>query len=51
MFTIPQGGWDNDPIDNTRLPDDFIIDYVRVWQRKDLASDMDGKEPALQAKP
>lgn len=32
MFTLPQGGWDNDPIDDSRLPDDFIIDYVRVWQ-------------------
>jgi beta-glucanase (GH16 family) len=44
MFTLPQGGWDNNPIDDSKLPDDFIIDYVRVWQRKDLASAADGKE-------
>lgn len=47
MFTLPQGGWDNNPIDDKLLPDDFIIDYVRVWQRKDLASPTDGKMPAL----
>ena len=46
MFTLPQGGWDNNPIDNSKLPNDFIIDYVRVWQRKDLASPSDGKEQA-----
>lgn len=28
-----------------RRPDDFVIDYVRVWQRKDLASDVEGKKP------
>ena len=38
MFTLPQGGWDNSPLDDTRLPDEFVIDYVRVWQRKGLAS-------------
>ena len=37
MFTLPMGGWDNSPLDDARLPDDFVIDYVRVWQRKDLA--------------
>jgi beta-glucanase (GH16 family) len=47
MFTLPQGGWDNNAIEDKKLPDDFIIDYVRVWQRKDLASDVDGpKAPA-----
>lgn len=44
MFTLPQGGWDNSPIDDARLPADFVIDYVRVWQRKDLASAVDGKK-------
>ena len=48
MFTLPMGGWDNSPLDDAKLPDDFIIDYVRVWQRKDLASDADGKKPPLQ---
>ena len=33
------GGWDNSPLDDTQLPADFTIDYVRVWQRKDLARD------------
>ena len=45
MFTLPIGGWDNSPLDDARLPDEFLIDYVRVWQRKDLASDIDGKKP------
>lgn len=36
MFTLPAGGWDNDWLDDAKLPDDFIIDYVRVWQRTDL---------------
>jgi len=36
MFTLPQGGWDNNAIDDSKLPADFVIDYVRVWQRKDL---------------
>ena len=37
------GGWDNSPLDDALLPADFIIDYVRIWQRKDLASEVDGK--------
>ena len=47
MFTLPMGGWDNNALDIKQLPDDFIIDYVRVWQRKDLASATDGKMPAI----
>jgi len=43
MFTLPMGGWDNDDLDDAKLPDEFQIDYVRVWQRKDLAAD---KAPA-----
>lgn len=38
MFTLPMGGWDNDSLDDSRLPADFVIDYVRVWQRKDLST-------------
>ena len=45
MFTLPTGGWDNNPLEDARLPDDFVIDYVRVWQRKDLASAADGPQP------
>jgi len=46
MFTLPMGGWDNSPLEDAKLPDDFIIDYVRVWQRKDLSSPTDGKLPS-----
>ena len=35
MFTLPCGGWDNSPLDDAKLPDDFIIDYVRVWQKSE----------------
>jgi len=45
MFTLPMGGWDNSSLDDARLPDDFVIDYVRVWQRRDLAPDAEGKKP------
>ncbi len=46
LFTLPQGGWDNSAVDDAKLPDDFTIDYVRIWQRKDLASPADGpKKP------
>ncbi|MEO1616240.1 MAG: glycoside hydrolase family 16 protein [Planctomycetota bacterium] len=38
MFTHVSGGWDNDPLDHDQLPDDFVIDYVRVWQRNDLSN-------------
>jgi beta-glucanase (GH16 family) len=36
MFTLPAGGWDGNYLDDAGLPDSFFIDYVRVWQRKDL---------------
>jgi beta-glucanase (GH16 family) len=42
MFTHVMGGWDNNGLDDAQLPDEFVIDYVRCWQRKDLASDADG---------
>lgn len=42
MYTLPQGGWDNNAVDDKQLPADFVIDYVRVWQRKDLATAEDG---------
>ena len=45
MFDMVSGGWDNLPLDNAKLPDDFVIDYVRVWQRKDLATPEDGLQP------
>ncbi len=39
------GGWDNEPVDDAQLPADFIVKYIRVWQRKDLASPDDGPKP------
>ncbi len=42
LLTMPIGGWDNNAIDNDQLPADWTIDYVRVWQREDLASEVDG---------
>ena len=45
MFNMVSGGWDNEPLEDAKLPDDFVIDYVRVWQRKDLASPADGPKP------
>ena len=42
MYDMVSGGWDNKPLDDAKLPDDFAIDYCRVWQRKDLASADDG---------
>ena len=42
IFEVTTGGWDNDSVDDTRLPVDYVIDYVRCWQRKDLASAADG---------
>ena len=39
MFTLPAGGWDNDWLDHAKLPDEFLIDYVRVWQRADRLTD------------
>lgn len=46
MFTHVTGGWDNNAIDDKTLPADFLIDYVRAWQRKDLASEVDGPQGA-----
>lgn len=42
IFDMVSGGWDNDALDNAQLPDDLVIDYVRCWQRDDLASAVDG---------
>ena len=39
------GGWEKEPLDDKQLPADMTIDYVRVWQRKDLASAVDGPKP------
>lgn len=39
------GGWDNEAVDDAQFPADYVIDYIRVWQRKDLASPEDGPKP------
>ncbi|MES2307369.1 MAG: glycoside hydrolase family 16 protein [Verrucomicrobiota bacterium] len=36
MYDLVSGGWDNTPLNNSQLPLNLVIDYVRVWQRKDL---------------
>jgi beta-glucanase (GH16 family) len=39
------GGWETERIEDSQLPADFVIDYIRAWQRKDLASPEDGPKP------
>jgi len=39
LIEMTTGGWDNNAVDDAQLPADYILDYVRVWQRKDLAPD------------
>jgi len=42
IIEMTTGGWDNNAVDDAQLPADYLIDYVRVWQRRDLASSADG---------
>jgi len=42
IIEMTTGGWDNNAVDDAKLPADYLIDYVRVWQRRDLASSADG---------
>ena len=37
FFYMVSGGWANEPLEDDELPDDFVIDWFRVWQRDDLA--------------
>jgi beta-glucanase (GH16 family) len=46
IFEVTTGGWDNNAVDDKQLPADYMVDYVRVWQRKDLASKADGYQVA-----
>ena len=48
---MPTGGWDNNTLDGAGLPDDLVIDYVRCWQRKDLASRPMHRPRPLPARP
>jgi beta-glucanase (GH16 family) len=45
LLTHVMGGWEKESIDESQLPSDFTLDYVRVWQRKDLATAEDGPKP------
>ncbi|MGI6495165.1 MAG: glycoside hydrolase family 16 protein [Kiritimatiellia bacterium] len=45
IFYMVSGGWANTPLDPSKLPDEFVVDYIRVWQRADLASPEDGPKP------
>ena len=35
IFYMVTGGWDNAPFDPKALPDEFVIDWFRAWQRMD----------------
>ena len=37
LFTAVSGGWGGNDLTGEGLPDDTVLDYVRAWQRKDLA--------------
>ena len=37
IFNVVTGGWDNTPLDDSKLPADLTIDWIRCWQRADLA--------------
>jgi len=39
------GGWDNEPVNDAQLPADYTVKYIKVWQRKDLATPEDGPKP------
>jgi beta-glucanase (GH16 family) len=45
ILYMVSGGWANVPLDEAQLPADFVIDYVRAWQRQDLATPEDGPKP------
>jgi beta-glucanase (GH16 family) len=45
ILYMVSGGWDNTWSNDAQLPVDFSIDYVRAWQRNDLATPEDGFKP------
>jgi beta-glucanase (GH16 family) len=51
IIEFTTGGWDNNAVDDSKLPADYLLDYVRAWQRKDLASEADGFKSAKAAEP
>jgi beta-glucanase (GH16 family) len=44
-FDLLLGGVNRLRDEGLTFPDDFIVDYVRAWQRKDLATPQDGPKP------
>ena len=44
ILEFVSGGWDNNDLVDEKLPADFKVDYVRAWQRADLASPVDGPQ-------
>lgn len=44
QFQNQLGGWECDPLDASALPADFEVDYIRVWQREDLATPGEGRQ-------
>ena len=45
QFQNQIGGWECDPLDAAKFPSDFEIDYIRIWQREDLATPDEGRQP------
>lgn len=50
IFYMVSGGWANTRLYDSELADpkiskDFVADYIRVWQRNDLATPEDGFKP------
>jgi beta-glucanase (GH16 family) len=41
LFTAVSGGWGGNNLTGEGLPDDFVLDYVRVWQRRDWTESPD----------
>lgn len=37
LFTAVSGGWGGNDLTGEGLPDDYVLDYVRAWQRADWA--------------
>jgi beta-glucanase (GH16 family) len=35
ILNVQTGRWDTKDIDDAKLPDEWVVDYVRVWQSKD----------------
>ena len=42
QFQHQFGGWETENVDPAQMPCDFKVDYVRIWQLKELASPDDG---------